>query len=343
MRNLMAILALVTVAHATPSDGSFSAAGAAAWDGTSAHTVQAVVTGQAIVAETGAYGDLIGAPTFAAVATSGAYTDLSGLPVLVEASAAWPIGSIYHSTRSTTPTTILGFGVWAALEGQFLAGVKAADPEFAAGASGGATGVSSQGVIDMTLYIPKGANSATTFTASGTIAWPASVPQFTGGAVTASASVNWPTGVPTYAGTSHQHGLPVSFNGATVTAYYLPASGSAWGMGTVANMTRKILPIGATGTNINTVASALAVMLSQPASSAGVVSWPASVAQAVVSLTAVGIVSWPTGAPAFNGVEGAVPAQTFAGTAGSGTAVFAGSAASVLPPYRTVYIWERTA
>ncbi len=46
----------VAVTHTTPADGTFSAAGVAAWD--AAHSV----TGLAVVATTGDYNDLINTP-----------------------------------------------------------------------------------------------------------------------------------------------------------------------------------------------------------------------------------------------------------------------------------------
>jgi len=43
----------------------------------------------------------------------------------------YPVGSIYISTLTTNPNTILGTGTWVRVaEGQFLVGFKTADPDF---------------------------------------------------------------------------------------------------------------------------------------------------------------------------------------------------------------------
>lgn len=44
---------------------------------------------------------------------------------------AYPIGSIYmNTTNSANPSTILGVGVWTAIEGYVVAGYKSSDPNF---------------------------------------------------------------------------------------------------------------------------------------------------------------------------------------------------------------------
>ena len=369
----MAITALVTVLHSTPADASFTPAGVAAWDGAAAHNVVADVTG------------------YAAVADTGAYADLSGTPSIPSLSDAWPIGSVYVSTRSTSPAILLGFGTWAAIEAQFLVGVKSGDPDFGAGASGGATGVAAvgtvsqpafvgdaytpsgtnagvsytpSGTIDMTLYIAKGANSVSQFTASGSVSFPATVPTFAGAQLTVTPSVNWPAGVPTFAGTSHRHELPIIHTEATVLRL-LPTA--TFGVGASRAPDAAL----AAGTLVANTTTSGVVMMSNTATAAGVISWPASVPQAVASGTPAGTLTWPSGAPAFVGAAQTVPAQVFSGTVGSGSAVFSGLATTlaaqvftgvskaptgtvskptfggdktaVLPPYRTAYFWERTA
>lgn len=310
MNALKALLMALVVTHTTPADGSFSAAGSAAWN--EEHTIVGLVT--------------------------------------AAGSAAWPIGSIYMSSRSTSPGTILGFGTWLALEGQFLAGVKAGDAEFDQGVSGGATGVSAAGAIDMTLYIPKGTNAAVSYTPSGTVSFPATAPSFQGTAVTASASVNWPVGQPVFTGvtsSAHQHALPIFSTGATgfsfmATSHYGVLVTTTGASGFVRVSATATGPVVRTSTTAGTGAPAL----SQTAGStipAGTVAWPASVPQAVLSLSAAGIISWPTAEPDFTGIAKDVNAQTFSGTVGSGTAIFSGTARGILPPYRTVYMWERTA
>lgn len=407
---LGALLMTVSVTHAkvavTPPDPTYELT---TTDWNNGHTVTGLATVAesgaysnltgtpvlAAVATSGAYSSLSGTPVLAAVATSGAYADLSGSPVIPSLSDAWPIGSIYISTRSTSPAVLLGFGTWTAIEAQFLVGVKAGDPEFGAGASGGATGVAAvgtvsqpsfvadqytpsgtnagvsytpSGTIDMTLYIPKGTNSTSAFTASGTVTFPAAVPTFAGTAsgATASASVNWPVGVPTFAGTSHSHELPIIHSG-TLVLRFLPAA--TFGQGG----TSRVPDVKATVTNVlvSDVTNSGTNMLSNTATAAGVIAWPASVPQAIASSSAAGIISWPGSPPAFTGFAQTIPAQVFAGTAGSGSAVFSGIGATlaaavftgvakaptgtvskptfggtktaILPPYRASYMWERTA
>lgn len=51
-------------------------------------------------------------------------------------SDAWPVGSIYQSTVSTSPEILFG-GVWAALENMFLVGAGDGAGDFQAGSTGG--------------------------------------------------------------------------------------------------------------------------------------------------------------------------------------------------------------
>jgi len=52
---------------------------------------------------------------------------------------AYPVGSIYmNSTNSANPSTILGVGVWTAIEGYVVAGYKSGDANF--GTSGATVG-----------------------------------------------------------------------------------------------------------------------------------------------------------------------------------------------------------
>lgn len=318
---LMAITATVTVIHATPADGSFSVAGVAAWNGAGAHTITTDVTGYATVADTGAYANLSGKPT---------------IPSLAD---AWPVGSIFMTTSATDPATLLGFGTWSALPGKFLVGVSTGNADFGVGASGGATGVaftpSGSNAISLTREAVAGSNAISLFreAVAGTNA--ASV-------VTGSVSVEWPTGVPTFAGVTssgHQHGLPISHN---ATAVYFPATGSAWGVGTTIGFDTKLTVIGATGTNLVAVTSSLAAMASQTAGStvpAGVISWPATAPSAMIKTATAA-------AQVFTGVTGSVSGQVFTGvTASVSGQVFTGvnTNIAILPPYRAVYMWERTA
>ena len=50
----------------------------------------------------------------------------------------WPVGSIFLTTVSTNPNTLLGFGTWTRIaEGQFLVGQKSGDPNFGAAENSG--------------------------------------------------------------------------------------------------------------------------------------------------------------------------------------------------------------
>lgn len=69
---------------------------------------------------------------------TGATGDTGPAGAAVSVLAAWPIGSIYQSTVSTSPATLFG-GTWTAIAAQFLVGFLALDPDFGtAGATGGA-------------------------------------------------------------------------------------------------------------------------------------------------------------------------------------------------------------
>ena len=49
----------------------------------------------------------------------------------VLADAAWPVGSVFISVVATDPSTLLGFGTWAAFgAGRVLVGLNAADADF---------------------------------------------------------------------------------------------------------------------------------------------------------------------------------------------------------------------
>lgn len=349
VRLLGAFLMALAITHTTTADATFSASGAAAWD--EAHTVSGL----------------------AAVATSGAYADLSGAPAIITLADVYPVGSVYISTSATDPATTFGFGTWLLTsKGQALTGFLTGDADFGTGgATGGAKTVSASGTVsaptfsgdaytpsgalDLTLYIAKGTNEAAAFTPSGALTWPTGVPTFQGTSVQAAASVNWPVGVPTFAGTAHQHQLPMYSTGATSISF-LPTS--AFGVGTSRAAIWRI-SASASGPVVQATVATGQVYLSQSVSAAGVISWPASVPQAVGSSSAAGIISWPATAPSFAGGAGTVPAQVFSGTVGSGSGVFTGvgkaptgsisqpvftgDQTSVLQPYMVFYIWERTA
>jgi hypothetical protein len=48
-----------------------------------------------------------------------------------DASAAWPVGSVFTSVVSTNPATLLGFGTWSSIAtGQVLIGLDSEDTDF---------------------------------------------------------------------------------------------------------------------------------------------------------------------------------------------------------------------
>jgi hypothetical protein len=108
------------VRHATPADAGFHPDGQAAWD------EDHEISGLAAVAESGSYNDLTDKPTV-----------LSMSDVI---DALYPVGSLYVSTLSTNPGTLLGRGTWAAHgAGRVLVGHDSGDADFdAEGKTGGA-------------------------------------------------------------------------------------------------------------------------------------------------------------------------------------------------------------
>ena len=273
----------------------------------------------------------------------------------------YPVGSIYTSTNSVSPTTIFGFGTWAALPGKFLVGYSTGNADFGTAAqTGGATGTSytPSGTLDLGLYIAKGTvsfpASVPTFlggvaTATSSVSWPTGVP--TNATATVSSSVNWPAGVPTFAGTSHRHELPI-IHTTNLTVRFLPTATFGVGTSRVPDVRTTVTASGAGPGWFADVTNSGAVMMSQSATAAGVITWPASVPQAVDSSGHTHIITWPATAPAA--VVSVTPTgtiswpsgqPTFTGATGSGSGIFTGVAktVAVLPPYLTVFMWERTA
>jgi hypothetical protein len=368
MRELLLLMAIavnvsVTALHSTPADASFSAAGQAAWDASHTMTVSADVTGYASVAETGNYANLTGTPT------------------IITLQDVYPVGAVYVSKNSVSPAIIFGFGTWAPIQGQFIAGAKTADAEFGVGVSGGATGVTytPSGTNAVVQFTPSGSNDVSLFreAAAGTNApsvvsvsvsvnWPTTgVPTFAGVTASASVSVDWPTSKPIFTGatgTAHQHELPIVHTSNT-SLLFLPTGTFGVGASRVPDVRVTATGLTASANLLADVTNSGVVMLSQTAgatvASTGTVSWPASVPQAFVTgLIPAGIISWPATAPSatrvtgtaagqiFTGVTGSVSGQVFTGITGTVSGqLFSGISKTlgILPPYRTYFMWERTA
>lgn len=143
-------------------------------------------------------------------------------------------------------------------------------------------------------YTPAGTNGTVNFTPQGTNGTVNFTPQGTNNTPT----VAWPVGVPTISG------IAASFSGNAVTA------------ASTTNGTKLVTSNTSTGVSPVTTAAGTVTVTNQ-----GAVAWPAGV---------------PTlsGAPAFTGTQGTVPAQAFTGTQGAVPAeTFTGSAATITPPY----------
>lgn len=291
------------------------------------------VTGLATVASTGDYNDLINKPS-------------AGVTLADVIDALYPVGSIYSSTLSTNPGTLLGRGTWATFgAGRVLVGRDANDTDFdTAEETGGAKTVTSTGTISQPTFTGTAAQSTSAISAgtpTGTIAWPAGVP--TNGTVsfTPSGTIAWPVGVPTFTGAAlgtHAHELPWQIATTTTIRQIAVAT---FGTGT----SRAATAVSASGT-ANTTSAAVAL------------------SQAVSAGTPTGTVAWPAGVPTLTGSSGTVPAQTISWPAGvptlTGAALgthqhtitaggtvsqptFTGDATSVVQPYIVVYMWKRTA
>lgn len=325
-----------SIGHDSSPDASFSAAGASAWS--AVHTVSGTIPSS-----------------------------------LLE--SAWPIGSIYIEITGTNPATTFGFGTWSLFaQGKTIFGIQTGSAEFGtAGQTGGATGVSitpsgtnstvsftPSGTLDLGLYIPNGTLAPSAVTGTVSVDWPTGVPVFAGTTATVSMSVNWPAGVPTFAGTAHQHEVPLFSTGATgfsilSGAVFGVTGARAGNLRVSATATGPIVLGPGAGSTVGTGS----VMLAGSTTAAGVISWPASVPQAVqsVGFTPAGVITWPATAPAAMAKTLTAAAQIFTGATGSGSAIFSGVAGTIpaqtftgiartadkLPPYIVTFLWQRTA
>ena len=273
---------------------------------------------------------------------------------------AYPVGAVFISTLTTNPNTLLGFGTWSFLgEGQVLVGLASGTPAFnTVKATGGALTVASTGTISTPTftgdaYEPSGSNaiSLSRDAVSGTneisLFREAAAGSNAASVASGSISVEYPTGVPTFAGTAHQHGLPLH---ASATAHY-HARNTVFGTGTAITFTEKVTVIGATGTNVVAVSSSLNVALSQTATAAGIISWPATAPSAIIknATAAAQVFTGVTGSVSgqtFTGVTASVSGQVFTGVSKAPTGTvskptYVGEASSVVQPFVVVCMWER--
>jgi hypothetical protein len=179
------------------------------------------------------------------------------------ASGGLPSGVIVLSLTSCPS----GFTEVASLSGKMLRGTLVANGDV--GTPGGNatitptgtvsqpsfTGTSNQATSAVSAGTPAGTNGTVSFIPTGTIAWPASVPAFTGSALA-----------------THQHELPFQDPSASGTTNFRGTAPATFGTGT-----SRAAVWGITTTSVTTSA---AVALSQAVSAgtpAGTITWPASV------------------------------------------------------------------
>lgn len=346
----------VTVTHSYPSFAGFTPSGVAAWE--NEHTVLGLAT----------------------VAESGNYANLTGTPSIPTIADAWPVGSVFITTSTTNPATLLGFGTWSFIgEGQVLVGLATGIAAFnTVKASGGSLVATSSGTISTPTftgdaYTPSGTNAiglfreavagtnaASQVTGSVSVEFPTGVPTFAGVTASASASVNWPTATPTGTWTSHSHELPFFSTGATGISFLAT---SVFGVGAQQIGGAGIrVTASATGPLVRTAAASTGVVhLSNTATATATINWPASVPRALVTgLVPEGIISWPATSPSavaktltaaaqiFTGVTGSVSGQVFTGVAKAPTGTiskptYVGDPTTIVQPFVVVCMWERTA
>ncbi len=228
------------------------------------------------------WADILNKPsTFTPNAHTHVAADITDLPPAGSALDAWPVGSVFLAVVSTSPTTLLGGGTWAAFgAGRVLIGRDASDVDFdTAEETGGAKTVAATGAnASVSAGTPAGTNSAPTFTGS---ALGTHTHTFTGNAL----------------GT-HQHELPIQNVSGTVERFTAAAT---FGTGTSRAAVSQVT------TTANTTSAAVA--LSQ-AISAGT---PAGTNAAITAGTPAGTVSAPT----FTGSALGTHTHAFTGSASS--------------------------
>ena len=240
----------------------------------------------------------------------------------------YPIGSIYMSAASTDPATIMTGTTWVRLKDRFLLG---AGDTYEAAATGGAASVS---------YTPRGTNAGTAITVDQ---MPSHNHTFTGSSVTTSSG-----------GGSHTHTVGAHSHGLNSHVHSLNSHTHTFAANTE-NDTVKVFNQKTGFWSSNAVGGSQLPVLSFSSSTSG------RVANLYVSGT-TGAASGNTGAASGNTANSSafnsgstsiahthtVTAAGSIGNKGGGnthTHTFNGTAATIatMPPYLTVYMWQRTA
>lgn len=290
----------------------------------------------------------------AAVAESGSYNDLTDKPTVLTMAdvidALYPVGSLYTSTLSTNPGTLLGRGTWSAFgAGRVMVGRDGSDTDFdTAEETGGAKTVASAGTVSQPTFT--GSALSTHSHAAGTL-----VPSaHSGTAVSAHAgaavadhsahthSVTSNVAVADHSAlAAHSHELPWQIPSTTTIRQIAVAT---FGTGT----SRAATAVSAAGT-ANTTSAAVALSESK---SAGTPSAHSVTNNAVTSGNPSATLTHSVTQPdnhtvtqpsnhTMSGSSEAVTAGTPAGTVSQPT--FTGSPTSVVQPYIVVFSWKRTA
>lgn len=225
---------------------------------------------------------------------------------------AFPIGAVFISVVSTNPSTLLGYGTWAAFgAGRVLVGLNAGDTDFdTAEKTGGAKTVASAGAVSQPTFT--GDAMATHTHSTGTYAASA----HSGTAVSAHSG----TAVGDHASHTHSytevpnHTHPHNMQGGTTAAV------------TGTNV------LGSTATGGSARAMAIATSNNTSGVATGTTAGPSSTLSHTVT---------QPNAHTLSGSSEAVGAGTPAGTVSAPT--FTGMASSVVQPYLVVRIWKRVA
>lgn len=248
------------------------------------------------------------------------------------------VGDIVYRNEPTDPALVYGYGTWAMIGGKFLVGYLALDPDFGTvGATGGAktkaisahagTAVADHlaHTHDVTSNVAVAAHTVT----QPTIAWPAGVPTASG------------TAVADHAAHTHSVTATGTNSAPTFTGNAVTASASAVSPKLVTGNT-------STGVSLTTTATGTVSAPTFTGSAATSGNPSATLTHAVTQPT----IAWPGGVPTATGAAvsaHSVTNNTVTSTAPSATLSHVvtqpsdHTAVNVLPPFRVVYIWERTA